>query len=123
MGFRHVVLLQWADHVTPELVEHIREELQQLPAIIPEIKGYVHGSDVGVSEGNFDYCVVADFDDVRGWRTFRENPQHLVLIEELIKPNIKGRAAVQYQTPAARDPHAVASAQLQEFLSEIEGYG
>ena len=34
-----------------------------LPATIEQIRSYVHGTDVGVSAGNFDYVLVADFDD------------------------------------------------------------
>jgi hypothetical protein len=122
MPFRHVVMFKWGEHVTPEIVETIREGFDELPAVIPEIRGYVHGADVGVAEGNFDYVLVADFDNVNDWRTYREHPVHLVFIEERIKPNSKDRAAIQYQTPATRDPMDVASAQLQEYLSELEGF-
>jgi|SRR5215207_8140323 len=122
MPFRHVVMFKWGEHVTPEIVETIREGFDELPSVIPEIRGYVHGADVGVAEGNFDYVVVADFDNVNDWRTYREHPVHLVFLEERIKPNSKHRAAIQYQTPATRDPMDVASAQLQEYLSELEGF-
>ena len=46
----------------------------------------------------------------------------MVLIEERLKPNWKERAAIQYQTPPERDAMDVASAQLQQYLSEVEGY-
>jgi len=122
MGFRHVVMFRWAEHVTPEMVERIRDGFDELPAAVPQIRGYAHGSDVGVSEGNFDYVVVADFDNVHDWRLYREHPVHLVFIEEHIKPNTSERAAIQYQTPVTRDPIDVASAQLQQYLSEAEGF-
>ena len=122
MPFRHVVMFKWAEHVTPEIVEHIRQGFDELPSQVPEIRSYVHGADVGVAEGNYDYVVVADFENVADWRTYRENPEHLVLIEERLKPNWKERAAIQYQTPAERDAMDVASAQLQQYLSEAEGY-
>ena len=122
MPFRHVVMFKWAEHVTPEIVEHIRQGFDELPSQVPEIRSYVHGADVGVAEGNYDYVVVADFENVADWRAYRENPDHLVLIEERLKPNWKERAAIQYQTPAERDAMDVASAQLQQYLSEAEGY-
>ena len=62
------------------------------------IRSYVHGSDVGVSEGNYDYVVVADFDNVNDFRTYRDHPEHLLMIEELVKGRVAERAAVQYQT-------------------------
>lgn len=122
MPFRHVVMFKWAEHVTPEIVEHIRQGFDELPSLVPQIRSYVHGADVGVAEGNYDYVVVADFENVADWRTYRDHPDHVVLIEERLKPNWKERAAIQYQTPAERDAMDVASAQLQQYLSEVEGY-
>ena len=98
MPFRHVVMFKWADHVDAEHVEQVRERLSGLPALIGEIRSYVHGSDVGVSAGNFDYALVADFDNVNDFRTYRDHPDHVLLIEELIKDHVAERAAVQYAT-------------------------
>ena len=98
MPFRHVVMFKWADHVTAEHIDKVSAGLSELPSEIDVIRGYVHGADVGVSEGNFDYCVVADFDNVGDFRTYREHPQHVVLIAELITDHVTDRAAVQYQT-------------------------
>ena len=123
MPFRHVVLLQWADDVPDDHVERVREGLDALPPQIPQVRSFVHGSDVGVSEGNFDYVVVADFDNVNDWRAFREHPAHLLLMEELIKGKFKNRAAIQYQTPAARDPFAYSEARMQELLAEPDELG
>ena len=98
MPFRHVVMFKWEDHVDPEHIELVRRGLSALPMEIDEIRGYVHGSDVGISEGTYDYVVVADFDNVNDFRTYRDHPQHVLLIEELITGNITDRAAIQYQT-------------------------
>lgn len=111
-------MFRWADHVDGDHVERVREAFDSLPTAVPEIRQYVHGSDVGVAEGNFDYVVVADFDDVASWRTYRDHPTHLVLIEELIKGHVTDRAAVQYQTPADRSPHDVSMAGVQALLAE-----
>jgi hypothetical protein len=111
-------MFRWADHVDGAHVDRVRDAFDALPAAIPEIRQYVHGSDVGVAEGNFDYVVVADFDDVTGWRTYRDHPTHVVLIEELIKGHVAERAAVQYQTPADRSPHDVSMAGMQALLAE-----
>ena len=67
--------------------------------------------------------VVADFDNVNDWRAFREHPAHLLLMEELIKGKFKNRAAIQYQTPAARDPFAYSEARMQELLAEPDELG
>jgi len=123
MAFRHVVLLRWADDVPDDHVEQVRAGLDALPSQIPQIRSFQHGSDVGVSEGNYDYVVVADFDNVGDWRAFRDHPAHLLLIEEHITCKIQDRAAIQYQTPADRDPYEFSHARMQEFLAEIDELG
>ena len=123
MPFRHVVLLQWADDVPEDHLEQVRAGLDALPPVIPQIRSFVHGSDVGVSEGNYDYVVVADFDNVQDWRAFREHPAHLLFMEEHIKGKFKGRAAIQYQTPVNRDPYEFSHSRMQEFLAEIDELG
>jgi hypothetical protein len=123
MPFRHVVLLRWADDVPDGHVERVRSGLDALPSQIPQIRSFLHGSDVGVSEGNYDYVVVADFDNVRDWRAFREHPSHLVFMEEHIKGKVKDRAAIQYQTPVDRDPYEFSHARMQELLAEVDELG
>ncbi len=98
MPFRHVVMFMWKTMLDDDHIDKIRARLSTLPTEIDVIRNYVHGSDVGVSEGNFDYAVVADFDNVADYRTYRDHPQHVLLIEELVKGNVSDRAAVQLQT-------------------------
>ena len=97
MPFRHVVMFEFEEHVDDEHIERLRDALSALPAEIEDIRGYVHGRDVNISEGNFDYAVVADFDNVHGFVAYRDHPKHVLLIEELIKGHVTNRAAVQYQ--------------------------
>ena len=123
MPFRQVVLWRWADDVPDDHIEQVRSALDALPAQIPQIRSFLHGSDVGVSEGNYDYVLVADFDNVADWRAFRDHPAQLLLIEEHITGNFVDRAAIQYQTAADRDPHDYSYARMQEFLAEIDELG
>ena len=48
-----------------------------------------------VSEGNFDYAVVADFDNADSWLVYRDNPEHQRIATEMIRPLVAERAAVQ----------------------------
>jgi Stress responsive A/B Barrel Domain len=97
MPFRHVVMFQWADHVDADHYQRVRDGLDALPRQIEQIRAYIHGSDVGVSEGSWDYVLVADFDNVQDYITYRDHPTHLLFIEEVIKGNVANRASVQYQ--------------------------
>ena len=98
MPFRHVVMFKWEEGLAHDHVERVRDGLNSMPQVIEEIRGYVHGTDVGVSEGNYDYVVVADFENIDGWRVYRDHPHHVLFIEEVIKGNVAQRAAIQYVT-------------------------
>jgi hypothetical protein len=98
MPFRHVVMFKWVEDIDPDHVVKVRDRLNTLPPLIEEIRSYSHGADVGVTEGNFDYVVVADFANVADFRAYRVHPEHALFVEELITPHVAQRAAVQYQT-------------------------
>lgn len=98
MPFRHIVMFKWVDDLDPGHVTVVRERLDTMPGLIEQVKGYRHGSDLGVTEGNFDYAVVADFDSLADFLTYRNHPDHVLLIEECITGKVAQRAAVQHQT-------------------------
>ncbi len=94
--FRHIALFRWAEGVTEEQIAEVGEALYMLPAVIPEIRSYRFGPDSGLGEHNFDYAVVADFDAVDDFRTYRDNPDHRAIARSVIGPLITDRAAVQF---------------------------
>jgi hypothetical protein len=95
--FRHAVMFRWADGVDTDAASAaLGAGLAELPAIIPEIKGYSFGPDAGVSEGNFDYAVVGEFDSADDYVRYRDHPAHLALIERYVAGRISDRAAVQF---------------------------
>ena len=93
---RHVVMLSWNDDVDDDHVSAAGAALDTLPGKIDVIRSYVHGADLGISEGNFDYVVVADFDDADGYAVYRDHPDHQAVIQQYIAGHIEQRAAVQY---------------------------
>lgn len=97
MPFRHVVMFRWNDDVPADHVEQVHAGLSALPPVIEEIRSYVHGSDIGVSDGNYDYVVVADFDDEADFQAYRVHPDHQQLIADHITGKVAERAAVQFE--------------------------
>jgi hypothetical protein len=77
MPFRHVVKFQWVDGGGDDHVRRVREGLDALPPQIEQIRGDVHGPDVGVSPGNFDDAAVADVDSADDLAVYRDHPSHL----------------------------------------------
>lgn len=98
MPFRHVVMFQWTEGLGDEHVARVRDGLDALPAVIEEIRSYVHGPDLRVTEGNFDYVLVADFDSEEDFLVYRSHPVHQQFIADVITGNTASRAAVQYAT-------------------------
>ena len=95
--FRHVVLFTWTQDATEAQQHAMAGELRKLPDAVDSIRAYHLGPDAGVNPGNFDFAVVADFDDAGGYRTYRDHPAHRAVVEQYVNPIVSRRAAVQYE--------------------------
>ena len=93
---RHVVLFRWKEGTTPAAIAALEAGLAGLPAVVPAIRRYEFGQDLHLGEGRFDFAVVADFADVHGYETYSAHPDHLALIDELVRPIVDGAVRVQY---------------------------
>ena len=93
---RHVVMLRFSDDATDDVINAMVEGLNTMPDLVPEIRSYSIGRDVGLAEDNFQLVVVAEFDDEAGYQAYATNPDHVAVIVERIKPFIAQRSAVQY---------------------------
>jgi len=94
---RHVVLFTWTDGMTADLEEQLVAELSSLAPRLPGLRSYHAGPDAGIVDGNFDFAVVADFDDAESYLAYRDNAEHRDIISRLSAPYAKSRAAVQYE--------------------------
>lgn len=96
-GLRHVVTLTFRDDTTDEQLAAIVDGLRGLPDAIPELRGYVVGTDVGRSDGNASLAIVADFESWDGYVAYRDHPRHVAVGTDLIIPVLAGRSAVQHE--------------------------
>jgi len=95
---RHMVMFRWTPEATREQKERVKDELTRLPALIPQVRAYHIGEDLGLAgEINFDFAVAADFDDLAGYLAYRENAEHQKIVETFIQPIVGARGAVQYE--------------------------
>ena len=102
--FRHVVVFRFSEDMTDEQKEALRAGLGRMPELIPEIRSYRFGDDAGLKDDNFDFAVIADFDNVDSFVGYRDHPDHQKLIAELLAPFVAARAAVQFEWTAALPP-------------------
>ena len=94
--FRHVVLLEFDDTVTEDHIEQVTAQLRELPAALPALRSYLVGRDLGLAPGNAHLAVIAVFDDIDGYITYRDDPTHRRIIDEMIVPHLRSRSATQF---------------------------
>jgi len=94
---RHVVMFTLKDEATEEQIADAMAGLNGLPALIPEIRSFRLGRDIGVNPGNHQLAVTADFDNVEGYLVYRDHPEHLRVIREKGSLVVASRAAVQFE--------------------------
>jgi heme-degrading monooxygenase HmoA len=94
---RHVVLFGWDEEMTEEMEQQFAAELTALAPKLPGLRSYHAGADAGLIEGNFDFAVVADFDDADSYLAYRSNAEHQDIIRRLSAPHARTRASVQYE--------------------------
>lgn len=89
-------MFQWTAEATDAAKAAASDALATLGRKIPTVRDYRFGPDAGLADANWDFVVVADFDDKAGYVTYRDHPDHQALITELLQPIVAQRAGVQY---------------------------
>jgi Stress responsive A/B Barrel Domain len=92
-----MVAFRWTDQATAEQKAAVSSELSRLPSLVPTVRSFELGTDIGVNEGNGDFAVCASFDDLEGYLVYRDNPDHQAMIRDLIRPIMEQRLAVQFE--------------------------
>ena len=95
----HLVAFTWQDGVTAEQVEEVSSALSKMRGHIPQIRGYLHGPDLGLRAGNGDYGVCALLDTEEDVSAYLDNPEHLRVLQQVIVPIRAHRLAVQIRVP------------------------
>jgi stress responsive alpha/beta barrel protein len=93
---RHVVVFAWVQEATDQQKQQVADELRKLPPLMTGLRAYHFGPDAGIIDGNFDFAVVADFDDAQSYLAYRNHPAHRAVVDQVISPIVRQRAAIQY---------------------------
>ncbi|MGZ8763130.1 MAG: Dabb family protein [Acidimicrobiia bacterium] len=94
---QHVVLLTFVPEATPEQVAAVIDGLQALPELIPQIKRYAVGPDLGLAADTASFGIVAEFETRADYEAYRDHPAHQQVIAEHIAPIRVARAAIQFE--------------------------
>lgn len=94
--FHHIVLLQFTAKSTADAHRDIVDALQALPALIDEIIDYEVHADAGLDETNAHMSVHGTFVNEAAWRAYSSHPEHLRLLDGMIKPILEHAARTQF---------------------------
>jgi Stress responsive A/B Barrel Domain len=94
---RHIVLLTLRSDAPPDAAASIAERLRGLTGVIPSIRDYQVGVDLGIVPGNATVAAIGTFDDQAGYLEYRDHRAHLAVIEEYINPVREARTAIQFE--------------------------
>ena len=90
-------MFRWAEGVDAPHIAAVSAGLDSLPGLIPEIAGYHHGSDLGLTDTTLDYVVVGEFESVDDYAVYSDHPAHRSMIAELIAGRVTERVSAQYE--------------------------
>jgi hypothetical protein len=94
---RHVALFHFDDGVTADAIDALDRELGRLPSLIPTIASFATGRNIGITSGAWDYGVVAEFASQEDYQTYAQDPDHLDIIANVVKPLITDAARIQFE--------------------------
>ena len=90
---RHVVMWKFRQGEEAAMQEFLTR-LQALDGVIPEILRSEVG--VNVKDGNYDACLIADFESLETLETYKNDPRHKA-VSALCKSIRTDRVAVDYE--------------------------
>lgn len=95
----HVVMFKLKDFalgsVKEENLKKLKNRLEGLVPLIPEIKFYEVGLNVIPSDRAYDAVLISKFEDIENLDKYKQNPNHLELVDFILEIT-ENRIAVDY---------------------------
>jgi hypothetical protein len=94
---RHVVVFTWSDAADADRRATSIQALRRLREDVEGISSLVVAEDAGLVDGNGHTVLIADFPDAEAFHRYAQDPVHLSVIAEHVRPWLAARSAVQYE--------------------------
>jgi hypothetical protein len=94
---RHVVVFTWSEAADAQRRAGAIEALRRLRQDVGGMTSLVVAEDAGLPEGNADTVLIADFPDVEAFHRYAQDPVHLSVLAEHVRPWLAARSAVQFE--------------------------
>lgn len=94
---RHVVLFKFKETATEANIRQVEEAFGELPAKIPEVKGYEWGTDnspEGLAKG-YTHCFLLTFENEEGRAAYLPHPAHREFVD-LMRPYVDEVLVIDY---------------------------
>jgi hypothetical protein len=93
---RHVVTFTWSPTADDARVAAALTALRGLRSEVGGMSFLAVAEDAGLSEGNASAVLIADFPHAEAFHRYAQDPVHLAVVAEFVRPILASRAAVQY---------------------------
>jgi Stress responsive A/B Barrel Domain len=93
---RHVVLFTWSPAADERRRKTTVQALRRLRQDVGGMTALTVADDADLSDGNADTVLIADFPDVEAYYRYAQDPVHIAVIAEHVRPFLKARTALQY---------------------------
>ncbi len=94
---RHVVVFTWSDEADEQRRATSVEALRRLRDDVGGMSSLVVAEDAGLVDGTGHAVLIADFPDDEAFRRYAQDPVHLAVLAEHVRPWLASRSAVQYR--------------------------
>jgi len=106
---RHVALFRFKPEATDEQINAAMGALSALPGQIDVLRKFRFGPDAGITEGAWDFAVVAVVDNADDYVAYRDDPAHVTVLQNYIAPLISEAARVQFESEGDSTPRTQGS--------------
>ena len=94
---RHVVIFTWSAAADAGRRAASVQALRGLQQDVGGMQSLVVAEDAGLTDGNGDVVLIADFPDAEAFSRYAQHPAHLAVVAEHVRPWLAARSALQYQ--------------------------
>ncbi|MEO6847644.1 MAG: Dabb family protein [Chthoniobacterales bacterium] len=98
----HLVLFKLKPKTTDETVENMMRETRMQLLKIPEVLNIKCGKRVD-PENKWQFFLAVDFESMDRLAVYAKDPIHVKFVEEVIKPNVSDRLALDYEMEPGKD--------------------